>query len=199
MLPTTLGSWSLEMSSRKSNVKIYNYVGPNWEGPDNLLATPIMFSFRNLASLCWTGNSLFFFTEYFDCLRPIGPSENGDPPYTIIGYTHIINISTTTSWSINYHVKISVAAWLLPLKLNVRGCLAPSPKCPRLPGSVTHWNFTFPWQPFGISKFRLREVLNRPGNYLHDRFGYDRSRNGRGDSNQVRKASEAAWLRLFPF
>ena len=33
--------------------------------------------------------------------------------------------------------KISEAAWLRPQ--NVRGCLAPSSKCPRLPGSVIDW------------------------------------------------------------
>ncbi len=44
------------------------------------------------------------------------------------------------------NVKMSEAAWLRPTKMseaawlrhqNVRGCLAPSSKCPRLPGSVT--------------------------------------------------------------
>ena len=81
--------------------------------------------------------------------------------------------------------------------LGIRGCLGVSSKCPRLPGCVAFSQF--PWQPFGISKFRLREVLNRPGNYLCAWFRYNRSRNGRGDSNQTRKTSEAAWVCPFPF
>ena len=37
---------------------------------------------------------------YFDCLtflRPIGPSERGEPPFTITGYTNIISATTSQS------------------------------------------------------------------------------------------------------
>ena len=43
----------------------------------------------------------------------------------------------------------------------------------------------FPWQPFGILKFRFREVFFVPHPDLHAEFGPLTSVNGRVDSGQT--------------
>ena len=102
--------------------------------------------------------------------------------------------------------KMSEAAWLRLTKCprlpgsvlqNVRGRLAPSYKM-----SEAAWlrlkvkTSKFPWQPVGISKFRLREVALWPKDLYCAKSRYDRSRIQGGVSAQTFSVSEDAWLRL---
>ena len=91
--------------------------------------------------------------------------------------------------------KMSEAAWL-HLK-NVRGCLAPSYKTSEAAWLRHQFEISqFPWQPLGVSKFRLREVALQPKDLYRSKSRHNLSRNRGGVSGQTFSVSEEAWLRL---